>query len=150
MAYLSFFSCVRNTIFLQQCSIERNAPSTVSLLRRKLVLEARGSSMLFCGENGVNFKRNTAYISGFSVARNIIFLQNSPLLVNGRSTVSLVIRLSMLLAGWPSIMCPWECWVIFLKGILPTSQEFPIWTNTCILWTVQTVLNGEVSFTLFP
>jgi hypothetical protein len=121
MTYLSLFSCVRNTVFLQQCSIEGNVPSTVSLLRQPLMLEARGSSMLLCGENWVNFKRNTAYISGFSVARNIIFLQNGPLLVNGGSTVSLVIRLSMLcndtiyviLCAWPCIMYHWECWVIF-------------------------------------
>jgi hypothetical protein len=80
--------------------------------------------MLFCGEKWVNFKRNTAYISVFSIVRNMMFVQNGPLLVNGRSTESLVIKLSVLEAGWPHIMFPWECSVIFWKEYCPPLRNF--------------------------
>jgi hypothetical protein len=54
----------------------------------------------------ITFKRNTAYLSGFSSGKNFTFVQTGSILVKGRNTVSLVIKVSMLEAGRPSIMCP--------------------------------------------
>jgi hypothetical protein len=42
------------------------------------------------------FERNTAYASEISNVRDINFLQNSSIPVKGRSTISLVRKLSML------------------------------------------------------
>jgi hypothetical protein len=39
--------------------------STVSLLRKQLLLEARGSNTFFSTKNWVNFKEEYAYLSGF-------------------------------------------------------------------------------------
>jgi hypothetical protein len=50
------------------------------------------------------FERNTAYLSGFPCVRNITFVQNISIQVNGRSTVSLVRKSSMLEAGRSSIL----------------------------------------------
>jgi hypothetical protein len=50
-ALKSVFSSERNINFLQDCQIQVKGRSTVSLLRKPLMLEARGSSMLFTSEN---------------------------------------------------------------------------------------------------
>jgi hypothetical protein len=54
------------------------------------------------------FERNTPYFSGFESVRNITFVENSSIQVNGRSTVSFGRKSSMLEARGASTLFPCE------------------------------------------
>jgi hypothetical protein len=54
------------------------------------------------------FERKTAYLCGFSSVRNKTFVQNSSIKVNGRSSVSVGRKLSMLETGGCSTLFPCE------------------------------------------
>jgi hypothetical protein len=105
---------------------------------------------------------NTAYLSGFLSVRNITFVQNSPIQVKGRSSVSVGRKPSMLEVRWSGTLLPWENRVMLWK-------EFAIWTcfevgESFTLWkipsseeiekhvtygTIQSVLKTGVSGTWF-
>jgi hypothetical protein len=53
-------------------------------------------------------ERNTAYLSVFSCVWNITIVPNSSIQVNGRNTVSIVRKASMLEAGGSGTMFPCE------------------------------------------
>jgi hypothetical protein len=54
------------------------------------------------------FERNTAYLSGFSIVRNITFVQNSSIEVKGRSNISFVRKSYMLKVLGSSTLFPNE------------------------------------------
>jgi hypothetical protein len=84
--------------------------------------------------------------------------------VNGRSSISLVRKATMLEAGGSIILFSCENWGSFWKEYLQSErvlkwencsiyEKYSLqkkWRNTCILWMIQSVLNAEVSYTLFP
>jgi hypothetical protein len=58
--------------------------------------KAGGSSPMFPYEMESACKINPPYFSLFSLVRNFTFVENSPILVNGKTTVSLVREILML------------------------------------------------------
>jgi hypothetical protein len=67
-------------------------------------------------------ERNTAYLSVFSWMRNITFVQNGPIQVNGRRTLSLVRTLSMLEVGGSNTLFPCKNGVSMWKECLQTKS----------------------------
>jgi hypothetical protein len=59
-------------------------------MEQYILLEAGLSCALFPVVIELPFERNTAYLSRFSCVKNVTFVQNSSIQVNGGSTVSLV------------------------------------------------------------
>jgi hypothetical protein len=68
------------------------------------VFEAGVFCLLFPYVIELPFEGNTVYLSGFSSVRNTTFVQNSPIQVNGRSTLFLGRKPSMLEAGGSSTL----------------------------------------------
>jgi hypothetical protein len=94
------------------------------------------------------FERNIAYLSGFSNVKNITFVQNSSIQMNGRSSVSHGRKPSVLESGWSYILFPCENRVNLWKECLLSEsvlkwenhslyEKYPLQMklrNTCILW----------------
>jgi hypothetical protein len=79
-------------------------------------------------------ERNTAYLSVFSWMRNITFVQNGPIQVNGRRTLSLVRTLSMLDVVGSNTLFPCENGVSMGKECL--------WTNSISKWRISHCLKN--------
>jgi hypothetical protein len=87
---------VRKITFLESHHVQLNGRSTVALVRESLMLEARGSSNLFNIVNSLNCLKEYCLAGSVFTVRILSFLQNHPILVNGRSTVDLVGESSMI------------------------------------------------------
>jgi hypothetical protein len=70
---------------VQNSSIQVKGRSTVSVVRKQLMLEAGGSRTLLDVGIELPFERNTTYLSGYSSVRNITFVQNTSIQLNGEA-----------------------------------------------------------------
>jgi hypothetical protein len=93
---------MKNDLFKQ------NGETHVSYGTVQSVLEAGVLACCFPIIIEFPFKSNVAYLSGFSSMRNIIFVQNSSILVKGRRIVSLGRKPSMFQARRSCILYPCE------------------------------------------
>jgi hypothetical protein len=149
--------------FMKNTLFRWNGETNVSYWTLQSVLSQECLVHCFPMRSELPFDRNTAYFSGSSV-KNITIVQNCTFQVNGRSTVSLVRKPSMLEEGGSSTLfpsenrailwkeylwsqCIWSGGVIhFMKNsFLRRNGEIPVSYGT-----KQSVLHAGVSCTLFP
>jgi hypothetical protein len=120
-AYHSLFSCIRN-ITLCKLAPLKSKEKALYLLGKQSMLEAGSSNTLFSWGNWVDFVRNTAYLSGISNVKNMTFVQNSSIQVDGRNTVSLLWKQSMLEAGGSSTLFSFgNCFTLLKEYLLSES-----------------------------
>jgi hypothetical protein len=105
-------SGVRNITLVSTRCLQVNGSRPVYHVRKSLMLEA---SSLFSSENELTFQRNTAYFSFFESVKNIFCVQNSPIRVNGRSSVSPARKLLTLPATDFRTLLSRGNWVSFWK-----------------------------------
>jgi hypothetical protein len=129
--------------------LRRMEQSSVSLVRKLSMLE-ESLAPCFPLRREWTCERNTAYLSVFSWMRNITFVQNGSIQVNGRRTLSLVRTLSMLEIEGSNILFPCEKRGNMWKECLQTNSVSK-WRighclkTTCFRWIGETpVAHGTV------
>jgi hypothetical protein len=126
IAWHSVFSLVRNITIVPNSCIQVKGMSPVSLVRKLVMLEARGSSMLFSSESWVSMWKEclpTKRVLNWRITHS---LKNTHYSRKGETHVSHNTKQYVRGRCVLHLVSPWELSYL-LKGILPATQSFHFW-----------------------